>query len=113
MNVSRCAAAVILGLRVGIVSIGLQIVTWLIVCGMDLLGFVHLQRRILEYAEIIYEPSWKAFRIIVPSAWQFTGNILLGFVQVAFGVGIYGVLAGAAAGFTQLLVSSGRIGRNK
>ena len=86
----------------------LQAVMWLLVGCMEFVGLERLQRNVLEMLLSLYLPALAFFETLTPKAWQAQGNILLGFMAVAFGVAVYSLVLGVAGEAIRLALGAKR-----
>ena len=82
------------GWLAGAIAIIIQLVIFLVIALMEIIGLDSAQRMLLEWWYSFYEPALFIFRKIVPTEWQFTGNVLLGFMGIGFAIVVYAILVG-------------------
>lgn len=98
----RKGSAARIGLGAFGIALGVQCAIWLAVASLEFIGLSQMQRGVLRSAETFYEPAVYVLRWFTPSDWYFLGNVMLGFLAVAWGVIAYSFLIGCGAALLTL-----------
>ena len=94
MRLSHLGHATRIGVKTFFAVLMVQVAVWVFIAVLELAGLQQVQRQLLESITKFYEPSRYAFAMMVPAEWQFTGNVLLGFLAEGFGVVVYSLFIG-------------------